>query len=276
MKLLSLLTLSLCCYVAEAQGPIAFHMYLKPATVYQETMQRTMKLSFNYDSADASIKQAMENNPQIATLSKPQANLMETAIHCGKVGAGGTMPVWMEVTQDTGAMVAAALPAGTMFYGKVHPGKLPEYDSVSAGVSGEQKEALLKVIQSVAAQIALPDTTLSVNQSYTQLMAIDIPAGPMQLKMNFTMIYTLRGYSADTAGFDIQVKGTLGIDGQSTPVPITGGAEGWGHLVYDRKGNYYQYMRTVMTMNMDMKQAGMGMTIAAHSDEARHCIVRPE
>jgi len=66
------------------------------------------------------------------------------------------------------------------------------------------------------------------------------------------------------------------MNGQATPMPITGGAEGWGHLVYDRKSNYYQYMRTVMTMRMDMKQTGMGMSLIVDSDEARHCIVRSE
>jgi hypothetical protein len=131
----------------------------------------------------------------------------------------------MTMTRDTGAMIADVLPVGTTFYGHVIPGKMPVFD-LTDRKWGTQMQTMLAVMKNISAGIAFPDTTLSVGQTCTQVVPIDVPGGGMNMKMLMTQAYTLKGFSADTAGFDIKVKGTMDMGGAN--MPITGNQQGIG------------------------------------------------
>jgi hypothetical protein len=200
--------------------------------------------------------------------------LMESEMHCGKPDAGtGIMPVRMTVTKDTGEMIADALPVGTTFYGHVTPGKAPIFDSTDMK-AGAQIQAMLAAVKNVNIGIPLPDTTLSVGQTYTQVTPIDIPGGGMNMKMLMTQTYTLKGFSADTAGFDITIKGTLDAGGAT--MPITGTAEGEGHMVYDRNVNFFTGAQLNMKMTVVINQGGNVMHVVVDVNQLMHCDISKE
>jgi hypothetical protein len=246
---------------------------MKTGTVYRQTMQMEMTVALNYDSMSQELKDALKNNPNASNTDKRMGMLMESETRCGKPDAGtGVMPVRMTVTKDTGA-AADALPVGTTFYGHVSPGKLPVFDSTDMQ-AGEQMQAMLAAVKNISIGIALPDTTLSVGQTYTQVIPIDIPGGGMNMKMLMTQAYTLKGFSADTAGFDIAVKGTLDMGGAS--LPITGTAEGKGHMVYDRNANYFTGTQLDMKMTMAINQGGNVMHVVVGMNQLIHCDISKE
>ena len=141
---------------------------MKTGSVYRQTMQMDMNIALNYDSMSQELKEALKNNPNASNTIKKMGMLMESETRCGKPDAGtGVMPVRMTVTKDTGAMIVDALPVGTTFYGHVSPGKAPIFDSTDLK-AGEKMQAMLAAVKDISVGIALPDTTLSVGQTYTQ------------------------------------------------------------------------------------------------------------
>ena len=276
MRPLFLLTLSCCCcyFSLSAQTPIVFHATMKTGTVYRQTMQMDMNIALNYDSMSQELKDALKNNPNAPNTFKKMGMLMESDTRCGKPDAGtGVMPVRMTVTKDTGAMIADVLPVGTTFYGRVSPGKMPVFDSTDLK-GGTQMQTMLAMMKNISAGIAFPDTTLSVGQTYTQVIPIDMPGGGMNMKMLMTQAYTLKGFSADTAGFDIKIKGTLDLGGAN--LPITGTAEGEGHMIYDRNDNYFTGTQMYMKMIMVVNQGGNVMHMVIGMNQLVHCDIRKE
>jgi hypothetical protein len=267
-----LLTLFLSCLAAgiQAQTAIPFHVYVKPGTIYREKILQTVHTTFNLDSVPEAVRDAIQN---AGAANKTIATYMEMETRSGKRQAGGMIPVTMKVVNDTGA-TAAALPIGTTFYGHANPSGLPVFDSIDLKGQDGQKQAILGMIQKITGQVVLPDTVLKVGSSYTQVTPLVIPIGPMNMKMNIAQTYTLRSVSADTAGFDIKMKASF--DGAGTDIPLTGGGDGWGHMVYDRKNNYPKDVELQMTMNVSVKQGEVNMKIVMQAGTSRHCTISPE
>jgi|GEM_PF-3906881 len=276
MRSLFLLTFSFCCcyFSLSAQNSIAFHATMKTGTVYRQTMQSETTITLTYDSMSQQLKEAFQNNPNMAQPVKKIQVLIESETRCGKPDAGtGVMPVRMIVTKDTGAMITNVLPAGTTFYGHVSPGKLPVFDSTDLKV-GAEMQTMLATMKSLGVGIAFPDTTLSVGQTYTQVIPIDLPGGGMNMKMLLTQAYTLTGYTADTAGFDIRIKGTLDVGGAN--LPVTGAAEGEGHMVYDRKVNYFTGTQFYLQMMLVVNQGGNVMHVGVGVNQFIRCDISKE
>jgi len=275
MRPFFLLTLSFCCYFSlSAQTSIAFHATMKTGSVYRQTMQSETTITLNYDSMSQELKDALKSNPEAGNTVKKLQILMESEMRCGKPDAGtGVMPVRMTVTKDTGAMIAEVLPVGTNFYGHVSPGKLPVFDSTDIK-GGTEMKSMLAAMKNISAGIAFPDTTLSVGQTYTQVIPIDMPGGGMNMKMLMTQAYTLKSFSADTAVFDIKIKGTLDLGGAEAP--ITGAAEGEGYMVYDRNVNYFTGTQLYMKMMLVINQGGNVMHLAIGVNQLIHCDISKE
>ena len=247
---------------------------MKTGTVYRQTMQMEMVVALNYDSMSQELKDAVKNNPNVSNTDKRTGMLVESEMHCGKPDAGtGLMPVRMTVTRDTGAMIADALPVGTTFYGHLGPGKLPIFDSTNMQ-AGEQTQTMLATMKNISGGIVLPDTTLSVGQTYTQVIPLDLPGGGMNMKMLLTQAYTLKGFSADTARFDITIKGTLDL-GVAT-MPITGTAEGKGHMVYDRNADYFTSTQSDTKIMIVINQGGNVMHVVVGVNQLMHCNIIKE
>jgi hypothetical protein len=276
MRHLFLITFSFCCcyFNLSAQNSIVFHATMKTGSVYRQTMQMDMNIVLNYDSVSQELKDALKNNPNAANTNKKMGMLVESETRCGKQDAGtGVMPVRMTVTKDTGAMIVDALPVGTTFYGHISPGKLPIFDSTDMK-AGEQTQAMLATMKNISGGIVLPDTTLSVGQTYTQVIPLDLPGGGMNMKMLMTQVFTLKGFSADTAGFDVKIKGTLDMGGAS--LPITGTAEGEGHIVYDRHADYFTVTQLDTKIMMAVNQGGNVMHVVIDVNQLIHCNINKE
>ena len=276
MRSIFLLTLSFCDYYSGGYGQtaISFHTVMKTGNVYRQTVQTETTIALNVDDLSQELKDAIQNNPMTANMFKKQQMLIETETRCGQPDTvTGLIPVRMKVTRDTGVMIAEVLPVGTSFYGHVSPGKLPVFDSTDIK-GGTQMQSMLARMKNISAGIAFPDTTLSVGQTYTQVIPIDMPGGGMNMKMLMTQTYTLTGFSADTAGFDVKVKGTL--DTGAAELPITGAAEGEGHLVYDRKNNFPTDNQLNVLMAMVITQGGNSMRMDIHSNQLTHVVISKE
>jgi hypothetical protein len=275
MRCLFLLTLCGCGYFGSyAQNSIVFHTMMKTGVVYRQTMQSETNIVLNYDSMGQEMKNALQNNPVMENMLKKQRMLVEAEARCGQPDAGtGIMPVRMKVTRDTG-IISQALPVGTTFFGHVSPGKLPVFDSTDMA-GGEQAQSMLAAMKNIGLQVSLPDTTMSVGQSYTQVTPIDLPTGAgMNLKMIMTQTYTLRDFSADTAGFDIKVTGVMDMSGGE--VPVSGRAAGEGHLTYDRKNNYPTDSQLSLIMVMGISQGVYTVRMEVRSSQLSHCVISKE
>jgi hypothetical protein len=272
MRPTTLLTLFLCCVAVstQAQTAIPFHVYIKPGTIYREKILQTVHTTFNLDSVPEAVRDAIQN---AGAANKTIVTYMEMETHSGKKQAGGMIPIRMRVVNDTGA-TAAALPIGTTIYGHANSSGLPVFDSIDLKGQDEQKQAILAMIQKITGQVVLPDTALTIGSSYTQITPLVIPLGPMNMKMSIAQTYTLKTVSADTAGFEIKMKASF--DGAGTDIPLTGGGDGWGHMVYDRKNNYPKDVELEMTMNVSVKQGEVNMKIVMQAGTSRHCTISPE
>jgi hypothetical protein len=179
----------------------------------------------------------------------------------------------MQIVNDTGA-IARDLPVGTIFYGHASSSGMQVIDSMDFKGLSEQKQQVLSMIEKLSGQVVLPDTALAIGSSYTQITPLAIPMGPVSMKMSIAQTYTLKSVSADTAGFDIKIKASF--EGAAADIPVTGGGDGWGHMVYDRKNNYPKDLEMQMTMIVSVKQGEINMKIVMQTDVTRHCTISPE
>jgi hypothetical protein len=271
-----LFTLFFCCVYSgdQAQTKVALSLTLKPGYLYREIFAQKLMTTFNLDSCSQEMKDAMRDAGFVSNVPKTTQTLMESEMHCGKPQDDGMMRVRKRITRNTDSATAKALPVGTTFYGKAKNGGLPLFDSIDAQVPTGQKEIILSTIQKISTQIFLPDTVLSLGESYTQTMPVDIPIGGMNMKMIITQTYTLRGFSADTAGFDIKMKATIDVAG--APLPLTGGGGGVGHMTYDRKNNFTSDLKMDGTISMAIQQGDLNMKLAVNTIQSWHCIIGRE
>ena len=272
MRPTTLFALFLCSVAlsVQAQTAIHFHVYIKPGTVYREKIVQTVHTTFNLDSVPEAVKDAIQS---AGAANKTIVTYLEMETHSGKRQAGGTIPIMMKVVNDTGA-IAGTLPVGTTFYGHARSSGMPVFDSIDLKGLGEQRQQVLSMIVKLSGQVLLPDTALAIGASYTQITPLVIPIGPMSMKMSISQTYTLKSVSADTAGFDIKMKASF--EGAGSDIPVTGGGDGWGHMVYDRKNNYPRDLEMKMTMNVAVKQGEVNMKIVMQTGTTRHCTISPE
>lgn len=86
--------------------------------------------------------------------------------------------------------------------------------------------------------LIFPDKAIKVGESWTQDIPLDIPMGPMKMKLNFKTKYTFMGYSKigkrDTAVFKNETTVIL-QEGAAGPVEMKVNGKGVGYIYFDQK-----------------------------------------
>jgi hypothetical protein len=269
---LPVLVLSLSFLKSYSQDSVLLNMTLRPQKVYREQVRQDFQMEMNYDSSSQAIKDALNASGQLDQLNSKRLMIMETVTETGRAGVGNRMPVIMEVTKDSVSPGPAVIPPGTKFYGSAILGQTHSFDSIAGeGIDEQTRKTLLQTISGMLAQISLPQKKMAVGDSYTQTMPLKLPVAGMNISMNLSIVYTLVSATAATGNFNMQAKILMSVE--DLPVPVIGGGEGEGSLVYDRANEFPSSYRMDFTIRVGIKKDDLNLRMTMKSRAERSCVV---
>jgi hypothetical protein len=160
-----------------SQKEIDFKVKYNPETKYSQTIEQTMHTSLSYSGSKDVLKILEEKKVQNPTISNDES-VMESVVKTGQLTDGTYLPITIEFINTTKSSGKKPIPDGTIIYGKCFLNNLPELDSiVSPGLDNEFKKVLLKSLQGLFSQIALPDKKLKIGEKFSMKSPITMPMG---------------------------------------------------------------------------------------------------
>lgn len=235
----------------NAQQSIKFKMGYKPSTTYKITSDQKSSTSISY-GAD------MEPMVQEAAI-----NMIQT-FKTGKL-TGNSMPIVMTMVPEKGSDAAAVMPNGATIYGSVKNENQVQFDSISGdGMQEQTKSMMMTMIKTMASQYVVPERTVKVGESFSVDVPMDMPMGPITMKMNTKTTYKLVKIEGKKAFFDLVT--VIDISGDMSGQEMKGSGSGTGLLVYDIDKNFFTEQTGKSTSTMAFEAQGMKMNIAATQD----------
>lgn len=229
----------------------------KENTVYKQTTKTANDIKIA----------AGEGEPMVQT---QETNMISTTT-TGKANADKTVP--FKIKLDMGEEQAALL-GNVSFIGKFQPGKGPVIESIDAPQMDEAtKDAMKKMIDGIVKQAIMPDTKVKVGGSFKQEIPMEIPMGPMSLKLLSTTTYKLTKVEGNSAFFDTDLIITMNgsIEGQD----VKASGAGKGKSIYDIKNNFMSKADAIVDMTMGMEVQGQKMDISVKTDTKQTVEITP-
>ncbi|TDW97225.1 hypothetical protein EDB95_5070 [Dinghuibacter silviterrae] len=247
---------------ANAQDSVSFTIRFLPQTVYTETINQRYDMHIDFDSSSQEIQDKIKESGAPVS-SRQLSSRLGCTITTARPGPTGHIPVVMDIT-DTDSLTHRLL--GLKAYGKLIPDGLPQYDSVECP-NGDtaMRSSFLKMANTLSTQIPLPNAKLAIGGSYTQVVPIKIPIGPMAAGINEKITYTLKNVTGGIAHFTLTIMLDMNATSDALPFPIQGGGDGTGTMEYDTLQNFITNMRMDYDMRVRVAQEGMIMHLAIHA-----------
>ncbi len=241
-KITALLSVFLFTLTAQAQT-VDFKIEYKPNTTYTSTTSQDNKVEVGYGG-----------EPMVQEMKSQLVNTI-------KVGAlsNGEAPFTIELSMDTSEQGAAQI-NGTKVTGKVKPGQVPVIENVKTPGNEPMMNDMIKgMMEQAMAQTFLPARKVKVGESFTQESPMEIPMGPVTMKMKDVVTYKLLKVEGRKAHFsqDHVITLDMDVEGQN----MKGNGTGSGTVVYDMDNNFIVNNVTDMVMNMGFEAQGQAMEI---------------
>lgn len=257
MKKITTLVVALLFAMGTQAQEVNFKVGYKPNTSYTQTTTQKTEVGVLYEGAEEPM--AQESGSTI---------VMKTIV--GKL-ENNEMPVVMEIAMEAGEQGADQM-NGAKIYGKAKPGSMPVFDRIDApGMQDDVKTMLMQMMEKGLSQVFMPERKVKVGQSFVQETPMDIPLGPVVMKMKDVATFKLTKVVGRKAYFDVAHVMTLeaSIEGQD----MKGSGKGTGQMVYDMDQNYPVTNDAVVDMDMAFEAQGMQMTIKTKSDSKTSTVI---
>lgn len=233
--LLTVITAQICSY-AQKKDEVVFRSQYKPETNYRNVMEMTSKNDITYLGSDEFISRLREAGVANPTKSE-QITIIKSAIQTNTSKDGKRFPIRMKITDATMNNVKNEVLNGITFVGSCGYTGLPKFDAIeSSKLSADEEASVLEIIQNTFTQLDIPETTVRVGDSFSQIRPFNLPMGDQKLAMDIKIDYKLISITNNTANFDLQIFYTFNIDGNNKTLSATGG--GIGKMTYD-VANFY-------------------------------------
>lgn len=233
---------------AQAQDSILFQMHYLPQHVYTQTGSQDFNIILTYSGSDSAMDAMKEKGIENPVYTDRKIN-MKSIITTGILNSENKMPVELEFVSAKDKEGNSIIPAGTKMLGMIEKNKMPVYDSiVSDSINESDKQKLLNTLQNILSQINLPNKKMTTGDKYTIATPVTIPLGSLSFKMIFSTTYQLVNLNDSLAIFKTDLKYT--IDMNSGLMDASGGGEGGGKIIVDRRNEYPLKYETNYLMNL--------------------------
>ncbi len=242
----------------SAQQTINFKIAYKPNTTYKQTVTQDMKMEMSYGEG---------MDPMVNEAKTTMINTTKT----GKV-VNGEIPFTTEIEIDKAMQDAGGLLQGTKMYGKITKDGKPQFDSISSkGMDERTKDMMFSTMKTSASQLFVAERKMKVGDSYVVDTPMDMPMGPVTIKMNTKTTYKLKKIEAGKGHFDMDQVVTMStqVEGQD----LKGSGSGKGTMVYDINNQYPTEFKNLTTMQMAMSAQGMDMNIKVSTDAVHSTVI---
>ncbi|MEL1245403.1 hypothetical protein AAEO56_14105 [Flavobacterium sp. DGU11] len=250
MKKITTLVVALLFTMGLQAQEVNFKVGYKQNTTYTQTTSQKTQVGVTYEGAEEPMEQ--ESGSTITT---------KTTV--GKL-ANNEMPIVMEISMEAGQQGADQM-NGAKIYGKAKPGMMPTFERIEApGMQDQVKDMLMGMMEKGLSQIFMPERKVKVGESFVQETPMDIPLGPVTMKMKDIATFKLKKVEGRKAFFDVTHVMTLeaNIEGQD----MKGSGTGSGVMIYDMDQNYPTSNDATVNMDMGFEAQGMKMNIKTTSE----------
>lgn len=252
-------------YSSYSQDSILFHSNYLPQHIYNNTDTQKFHLEMTYSGNDTILNKLKEKGITNPVITNREMNF-KTITSTGYLNAENKIPVQLEFIMSDDQDGNSMIPEGTKMFGFVLPYKLPVFDSIALDNMGEEaKTAFLKRYRNFLSQVSIPDKKMIVGDQFTQTTPINLPLGPFNLGMIFSITYKLVGVTENTADFNLAMKFSINMNNEE--FDATGGGEGNGVMVFDRINQYplkYE-LHYKMDVNARKNQVLIHAILTSHS-----------
>lgn len=235
----------------NAQQSINFNVAYKPNMTYNLTNDLTAVTVMSYGEDMEPMEQEMKTK----TL-----NVIKT----GKA-ANNSFPFTMTLEADKDSDAGAIMPNGATIKGTVKQDGKPVFESLEApGMPAEQKEVMMATMKEMATSFIIPARTVKVGESFVVDTPMDVPAGPMTMKMNTKTTYKLTKVEGKKAFFDL--SSVIDITANFQGEEMKGSGSGSGTMVYNIDNNFFTEQNIKTNTKMDFNVQGMKMSMSSTQD----------
>ncbi len=258
MKKITTMAVALFMAVAVQAQEVNFKPEYKANMTYTQTANQSNVIEMLYEGAEEPMKQESVNTITTTTLVGKAVNNELPFV----------MAMSMDATQEGAEMLN-----GAKITGKVKAGK-PVFESIEAPNMPDEVKGMIKnMMEQGLSQIFLPAKKLKVGESFVHETPMEIPLGPVTMKMKDIATYKLKKVEGRKAIFDVAHKVTLeaSIEGQD----MKGSGTGTGEMVYDMDQNYPVRNDAKMAMEMAFDAQGMNITMKTTNDTKTTTVITP-
>lgn len=220
------------------------------------------------------IQTSVQNTEMVITaggeepISQTTGMNMVSKFNVGKL-ENGIMPVEMAISVE-GEQGAAM--NGAKLYGKATPGAMPVFDKMDAtGMPDDQKDMVMQIINKSLTQVFIPEKKVKAGGSFVQEIPMEIPLGPVTMKLKDVATYTLKKVVGRKAHFD--VVHVVSLEGDIEGQNMKGSGTGTGQMVYDMDQTYPVSQDVVMSMEMAFEMQGMAISVSAKSNSKATTVI---
>lgn len=250
---------------AQSGKVLDFKIAYAPEMSYHQIVEQSSETELHYIASPEILERLKNQGVENPTLGKT-VTLMESVFKTGKTAKDGYFPVTIKFLKSTNSDNKTIIPDGTLIYGKASDSTMPTLDSiVSKDLDAAFKSTLLQTMQSMFAQIALPEKKLKIGESFTQENPLSIPIAGTSIDMKITTTYKLISMTNQIANFDIVQLYTMNLLISEGQYKVTAEGGGTGKLIYDIPNHFSTSFKLDIGLNFDLKQDKFSLKVKSNS-----------
>ncbi|MDH2205485.1 MULTISPECIES: hypothetical protein [Empedobacter] len=231
----------------KSQEQIDFNIKYLPNYNYTLSLNQTSENSVKYIGSEDILLALKNKGIENPTLSKDTI-ILKSISKTGNL-KNNEFPINIELLESNNSV----LTKGTKFSGKYINQKIKIDSIFSSIMTKNQKEALMKMMESVFNQVEFPNKKVKVGESFNQETTMSIPIENVNLEMNINSLYTLKNIENGIGYFNLNQEYSIKSKIEGYDAKITG--SGVGKIHYDIENKFYKkyFLEMNMSLNIDIK-----------------------
>lgn len=248
--------------LGQAQSKVYFYHHFQPERKYELVQKSISSNGLSY-KGDPSFVSMMEASGVDLYQEAVDTTLVAMEVATGEMESDMAFPLEIYLVRSEGSAQGMQWPEGVRVFGSTTLLGMPRLDSLSDTGNGEEyEEALLTTMQSLFGQLKFPKRELTLGDTFTDVMPLDIPVAGFTMQLITKSHYTLVDLTEKLATFDLVQSFTLDSDVPEFKASASG--LGTGELIYDISNEFI----TTQASNMEMKMAMEFEAFSIHLNQA--------